>query len=273
MSWWSRRARPSRPATHEPKVGFDHPQLGKGRIAGFGLLRQGVALYVECLDSSCVACTGVMVTRIGGDLTPLFLTAPSCVEGVAPNGIAIWGFHTGTCNGVIPDPATLPQTALVRQLANSEDVVLLGLAEDLPIGVAFLPGIGACGPRPATPRRLFITPKPHSSGSHKAKTPARTWAATSATFLDIACPASTGRSALPTTSDSGGLNTVQRERRPSTPPIASARSRSAHPFCRHHRALRIILLVSGRVTMAVEDAPYDRFRRAAAARCFSFAAV
>lgn len=107
-------------------------------VPEFAFEKQGVAIYMECDGLACTACSGVMVTRHGGDFTPLFLTAARCAPVLLPNGVAIWGFHTDTCNGTVPDLATLPQTQMIWVLANDEDVTLLGLAEDLPAGVAFL---------------------------------------------------------------------------------------------------------------------------------------
>lgn len=78
-------------------------------------------------------CSGALLNRGPGDLSPLVMTANHCVGGQRNAGrtVFVWQFETPTCDGTPPDPNTLPQSngslLLKRHLAS--DWNLLGLYE------------------------------------------------------------------------------------------------------------------------------------------------
>lgn len=78
-------------------------------------------------------CTGALINRTPGDLSPLLLTADHCIntQAEANSLTCTWFFETPSCNGTPPNPNTLPQTngsLLLKRRPNS-DMSLLGLFE------------------------------------------------------------------------------------------------------------------------------------------------
>jgi hypothetical protein len=88
-------------------------------------------------------CSGAMLTRIPGDLTPYFMTARHCGVTAANDSsvLVIWFYRSQTCNGNDPPPlGSLPQTPGVVLLVNdsNSDFTLLGMSDANTAGVSFL---------------------------------------------------------------------------------------------------------------------------------------
>ncbi|MGD8397020.1 MAG: hypothetical protein PVF43_16240, partial [Candidatus Eiseniibacteriota bacterium] len=103
----------------------------------------GAVYYIEFPYS--YFCSGCLLNRIPGDLTPIFETARHC--GVRDTNVesatVTWFYQANVCNGTPPAPSTLPQTSAVAVIATTPDMhadwMLLGLESTLP-GGAFLLG-------------------------------------------------------------------------------------------------------------------------------------
>ncbi|MGE3181520.1 MAG: hypothetical protein AB7N71_07815 [Phycisphaerae bacterium] len=78
-------------------------------------------------------CTGSLINRTPGDLSPLLLTADHCIntQAEANSLTCTWFFETPSCNGTAPLPNTLPQTtgSLLLKRRQNSDMSLLGLYE------------------------------------------------------------------------------------------------------------------------------------------------
>ncbi len=89
-----------------------------------------------------VLCSGTVLNRTAGDMAPLFLTAAHCGTVDFPQSdVVLWYWETDSCNGAPVDPGTLPQSMGSVNLVNAlggPDTALLGLRNDLPIGMALL---------------------------------------------------------------------------------------------------------------------------------------
>jgi len=111
----------------------------------FQAVADGVAqlMFVDNMGNptSCNFCSGTMLNRVGADLTPMFATATHCgvTDDNADTVAVTWFFQTDSCNGVIPNQATLEQTLGVTVLASdvTTDWTLMGIASDVPGGVTF----------------------------------------------------------------------------------------------------------------------------------------
>ncbi|MHC4414147.1 MAG: trypsin-like serine peptidase [Planctomycetota bacterium] len=86
-------------------------------------------------------CSGAMIGRVGGDMTPLFTTAVHCGvdAGNADSALVTWFYQTDSCNGNPPNLNSLPQTPGVALLVNDapDDYTLLGLSTQDTSGVTF----------------------------------------------------------------------------------------------------------------------------------------
>ena len=101
----------------------------------------GVAKMVFQDTGGCFLCSGSMLNRSAGDNSPLFLTANHCVNNqAAANTVEfLWFYQTPSCNGVPPDPNTVPCTlgSLLLKNHGFYDCSLIGLYNAPPGGVQY----------------------------------------------------------------------------------------------------------------------------------------
>ncbi|MCC6157286.1 MAG: trypsin-like peptidase domain-containing protein [Deltaproteobacteria bacterium] len=87
-------------------------------------------------------CTGSLLSDVSGSLAPYFLTANHCMntQQEADAIIVVWNYHTSSCDGSVPNPVTLPNSAGSEMLAHSSqsDFALFLLDEDPPAGPTYL---------------------------------------------------------------------------------------------------------------------------------------
>ncbi|MCL4233800.1 MAG: trypsin-like peptidase domain-containing protein [Deltaproteobacteria bacterium] len=87
-------------------------------------------------------CTGSLLSDVSGSLAPYFLTANHCMntQQEADAIVVVWNYHTSTCDGSVPNPVTLPNSAGSEMLAHSSqsDFALFLLDEDPPAGTTYL---------------------------------------------------------------------------------------------------------------------------------------
>ncbi len=87
-------------------------------------------------------CTGSLLSDVSGSLAPYFLTANHCMntQQEADAIVVVWNFHTSTCDGVPPNPVTLPNSTGSEMLEHSSqsDFALFLLDEDPPAGTTYL---------------------------------------------------------------------------------------------------------------------------------------
>lgn len=78
-------------------------------------------------------CSGAMLNRVGGDLTPFFMTARHCGvnSGNAHNLLVTWFWQRSSCGGTLPSLSSLPQCAGVETFVNdaNTDFTLVGLSD------------------------------------------------------------------------------------------------------------------------------------------------
>lgn len=123
---------------------------------------QSVAQYDFIEGTGSFICSGSMITRTPEDFCPLFLTAAHCIssQASAVSMNIFWFFQTSICDGVPPDPSTLPRTdgaTLLRRDTDS-DTCLLGLpVDDIPAGIVWAGWSSAEAPDP-TPATLIHHP-------------------------------------------------------------------------------------------------------------------
>lgn len=93
-------------------------------------------MLFNCTPTNCGQCTGALLNRSPSDLptgfvSPTFMTARHCIgtQAEANSLIVIWGFKTPTCDGVAPNPNTLPRNdgSLLLKTTFASEWSLLGL--------------------------------------------------------------------------------------------------------------------------------------------------
>ncbi|MCP4592173.1 MAG: hypothetical protein GY842_15680 [bacterium] len=93
-------------------------------------------------EEDSLACTGVLLNSISGDLTPYLVTAGHCVENqlAAESMIFYWKYQTDYCDGNVPNLLSVPSSVGADLLASSEyphwdeDYALLMVRGELPPG-------------------------------------------------------------------------------------------------------------------------------------------
>ncbi|MFQ5805246.1 MAG: trypsin-like serine peptidase [Phycisphaerae bacterium] len=102
---------------------------------------RAVARITFVSGGGCGACTGALLNRQPGDLSPLFMTANHCIStsAEADSLEVFWFYETPTCDGTPPDPNSVPRTfgSYVLKRKASADWTLLGLY-DPPAGDFYL---------------------------------------------------------------------------------------------------------------------------------------
>ncbi len=110
-------------------------------VSGISTLRKAVGRinYVE--NGGGYQCTGQLLQTVAGDFTPYFETANHCI---ASNAVAVtaeiyWNFQTSTCNGTVPDIASVPSSVYCSFLSTqlSSDSTLLLVQGSLPTGISW----------------------------------------------------------------------------------------------------------------------------------------
>ncbi len=94
---------------------------------------RGVALIYFNSGGGCTRCSGALLNRGPGDLSPLFMTANHCVntQAEADTVEVLWHYNTPTCNGTPPAYNTLLESdgAILLKRHPGADWSLLGLLE------------------------------------------------------------------------------------------------------------------------------------------------
>lgn len=104
---------------------------------------RAVALIYFVHGSGCAQCTGALLNRNPGDLSPLFMTANHCISAASEaDSIEVyWFYETSSCNGSPPaTPANQPRNlgSLRLKRYTEADWTLLGLYEPPVSGVRYL---------------------------------------------------------------------------------------------------------------------------------------
>lgn len=93
-------------------------------------------MLFNCTPTNCGQCTGALLNRSPSDLptgsvSPTFMTARHCIstQAAANSLIVIWDYKTSTCNGMAPNPNTLPRNdgSLLLKTTFASEWSLLGL--------------------------------------------------------------------------------------------------------------------------------------------------
>jgi hypothetical protein len=120
------------PSSADRSVPFDIPAIGHASVGideGLNVVSHPCSLDVSCFQNWNTAasgvgminfmdgdtmsqCTGALVNNSRNDYTPYFLTAGHCVSNsaTAQTVEVVWQYQTGSCNGIPPDPSTLPRS-------------------------------------------------------------------------------------------------------------------------------------------------------------------
>jgi hypothetical protein len=88
---------------------------------GWSTIGKSVARMYFIHNGSGGLCTGQLVNAFNSDYTPYFTSANHCMsdEATANTLEAYWFYSTATCNGAVPNLATLPRSSYAHMLSHS----------------------------------------------------------------------------------------------------------------------------------------------------------
>jgi hypothetical protein len=109
-------------------------------------------------------CSGVLLNNRALDYSPMFLTAKHCFSDstTAQSAVVYWKYKSSSCNGSVPDTATVPQTrgAELLSMSTDADATLLLLTGSVPDDIPFA-GWTTDMPPLSTP--ITVLHHPHAS--------------------------------------------------------------------------------------------------------------